>query len=88
MTDRSAALRIDLHLCQMLIKSLQMLCYIADACLTSSCCVQISIAQVKSLYQSSAHISQPCAKGSVSARLPATGCHEGLLNNHQPLFDL
>ena len=41
-------------------------------------CVQISIAQVKSLYQSSAHISQPCAKNSVSASLPVIGCHEGL----------
>ena len=87
MTDKSAALHIDLRLCQVLTKSLQMLCYVVDACLTSSCCVQISIAQVKSLYQSSAHISQPCAKGSVSASLPNVGCHEGLLNNHYALSE-
>ena len=34
-----------------------------------SCHMQISIPQVKSLYQSSAHISQPCAPGSVSHSL-------------------
>ena len=33
-------------------------------------CLQMSIPQVKSLYQSSAHINQPCAPGSVSA-----SCH-------------
>ena len=33
-------------------------------------CLQMSIPQVKSMYQSSAHINQPCAPGSVSA-----SCH-------------
>ena len=35
----------------------------------------MSIPQVKSLYQSSAHINQPCASGSVSTGIPHSSAH-------------